>query len=104
MAPKEWLTLRESEYLLDSNFYERLTKSEISLFQLHTSRTCIPFQIFSDAVDSEVDFDTSTISFAIDHDKLVEKVGEADLENLTFLLRESNERELIIQKNSQFIK
>jgi len=104
MAPKEWLTLRESEYLLDSNFYERLTKSEISLFQLHTSRTCIPFQIFSDAVDSEVDFDTSTISFAVDHDKLVEKVGEADLGNLTFLLRESNERELIIQKNSQFIK
>jgi len=104
MTPKEWLTLRESEYLLDSNFYERLTKSEISLFQLHTSRTCIPFQIFSDAVDSEVDFNTSTISFAVDHDKLVEKVGEADLGNLTFLLRESNERELIIQKNSQFIK
>lgn len=104
MAPKEWLTPRESDYLLDSNFYERLTKSEISLFQLHTSQTCIPYQVFSDAVDSKVDFDTSTISFGKDHDKLVEKVGEADLGNLTFLLRESNERELIIQKNSPYIK
>lgn len=68
-------TKEEAEKLFKSKFWEKMSKKEIAMFQLHEPLLCMPFDIFHEALESVLNRPVYTHEFAYPETLIQEMEG-----------------------------